>query len=153
MMDKIIDKIEIYHLLNYLIPGIVFYYFYINIGFADFLVNNNSIFSSCFFYFLGLFLSRIGSLFIEPILIKLKVIKYKDYKYYLCAERKDIKIKLLQREANQYRTYISMFLILCLMSIYRCFVDICYIKYILLIFAFFIVFVFSYIKQINYIIE
>ncbi len=70
-------------------------------------------------YFIGLIISRIGSLVIEPLLSKMKFIKYAPYAEYLKAEQKDPKIKILLEKNNMYRTMISLLVSILLVKLYE----------------------------------
>jgi len=117
-MNELIQKLSSYNLFNYLLPGIVFavlakHLFLFNI------VQEN-IFEGIFiYYFVGLIISRIGSLTIEPFLKMLKVIKFVDYKKYAEAAKLDDKIELMSEINNMYRTIISVFTCLILIKLYK----------------------------------
>jgi uncharacterized membrane protein len=64
-------------------------------------------------------ISRIGSIFIEPILRKSKIVKFSDYEKFISASKRDEKIELFSEINNMYRTFISMFVILLLIVIYE----------------------------------
>jgi sterol desaturase/sphingolipid hydroxylase (fatty acid hydroxylase superfamily) len=71
------------------------------------------------YYFIGLVISRVGSLFIEWFLKKIKFVKYCEHKDFAKAEKQDKKVKLLQETNNMYRTLISMGLLLLLLKLYE----------------------------------
>ena len=152
-MEKIIDNLENYNIINFLIPGVIF------VNILSFLIekelhNDNIGIALVEYYFSGLVLSRIGSIIIKPALSKIKVVKFDNYEKYIKKEDKDEKLKLLQKEANQYRTYISVFTVLSFVEIYNCvFINYLKWKYIILFVAISVLFVMSYKKQINFIIE
>ena len=117
-MDKKKKKIETYHVINYLLPGVVFgiflcYLLEINI------YDSNAAVAVIEYYFTGLVLNRIGSVIIKPILKKFNIIYETDYKKFVNMEKEDEKISLLVREGNQFRTFIATFLILILVEIYN----------------------------------
>lgn len=105
-MDELVKKIDSYHLFNYLVPGVVAtecILWLLNVK-----VDLN-VFSGFFiFYFVGLVISRIGSIIVEPILRTLGVIKFKPYAEYLKASKKDDRLELMSQENNAYRTYVAM---------------------------------------------
>jgi amino acid permease len=70
------------------------------------------------YYFVGLIVSRFGSLIIEPFLKKIKFLNFSDYKDFLKASAKDGKIEILSEENNMYRTFIATFLLLGLVKLY-----------------------------------
>lgn len=152
-MEKIIEKIEVYHFINYLLPGIIFGTVFTEIIQKNYF-NDNIVISIIEYYFVGLVLSRIGSIIIKPILEKLKIITCeKDYQQYICCCKTDNKVELLQREANQYRTYIAVFLCLTILEIYYSIVNKIFCKISILFLALTILFVLSYRKQLKFVLE
>lgn len=59
------------------------------------------------FYFVGMVISRIGSLIIEPICIKLRFVTYTNYELFLEACKSDSKIDALLEVNNIYRTFLA----------------------------------------------
>lgn len=114
-MEEIIKKMENYNIFNYLLPAIIFnvcckYYIWLEIVKSD-----NLLVELFIYYFIGLVLSRIGSLIIKPLLWKLKILKENDSsvcKDFYNAEKEDIKINILFTDYNMYRTFIATFLVL-----------------------------------------
>ena len=114
-MEHFFNKLENYNILNYILPAIVFDIgcrYYINIK----LIPTDNIFISIFiYYFLGLVISRIGSLIIKPLLWKLKILNRKyssECTDFYNAEEKDAKIKILFTDYNMYRNFIATFFLL-----------------------------------------
>src|SRR5882724_6192936 len=105
-MTEIINKITSYNLFNYLVPGVLF------AAFVDYftiypLIQDNLIIGAFVYYFLGLVVSRFGSLVIEPVLKKISFLKFDPY------------IELFSEENNMYRTFISLFVLLILLKTYE----------------------------------
>ena len=72
-MEVLLEKISSYNILNNLIPGAIFTFafkFLYVINMDDYSVIEKLI----LYYFIGMILSRIGSLIIEPLFIKLKIV-------------------------------------------------------------------------------
>ena len=114
MVDTIIEKFSSYNILNYILPGIVFSIFS-NKVFVFSLTSNNILENVFLYYFYGLILSRIGSLVVEPIFKKIKLITFAKYEDYIEAEKKDEKLSVLSESNNMYRTLISTFITLLLL--------------------------------------
>lgn len=152
-MDGFWEKISSYNIFNNLFPGAFFIYFLERAIPAD-LSGNDIVKSVILYYFVGLVIGRIGSLFLEPILKLVKLIRFSSYEDYLAACAKDSKIETLLEVANMYRTLFSMSLIL-LASFYVVshFVGAGYglSKFISLCLV--IIFIVSYIKQIKYVVK
>tara|TARA_B100001146_G_scaffold223320_1_gene237697 strand:- start:2545 stop:3030 length:486 start_codon:yes stop_codon:yes gene_type:complete len=153
-MKEIIDKISSYNLFNYLFPGIIFVVLLGEITSFD-LIKEDFFIGAFLYYFIGLVISRFGSLVISPILKKLNFIKFADYKDYVFACDKDDKIELFSEINNMYRTLISLFILLLLSKLYEMvsvWLQISQtLSYILLIFVLLFLFLFSYRKQTDFV--
>lgn len=69
-------------------------------------------------YFIGLTVSRVGSVIVEPFLKKIKVLKFREYSDFITASQKDEKINTLSEQNNMYRTIVSMLVIMWLLKVY-----------------------------------
>ncbi len=116
-MDKFLDKLSSYNLLNNLIPGSIFCYLLQYICSIN-IINSSTVENFFIYYFVGMVLSRIGSIFIEPLAKKLKLITYTDYNDYIVASKIDNKIDVLLETSNLYRTIISIGLLIIVIKIY-----------------------------------
>ena len=153
-VDKILDKLSSYNIFNYLFPGVVFCVIadsYLAIP----LLQDSIINGLILYYFIGLVISRFGSIVIEPILKKTSIIKFSDYQNYIKAAKEDPKIELLSESNNTYRTLLSALLILCISAIGVQFVQtypglLGFVKYSILP-GLVLLFGFSYKKQTEYI--
>jgi hypothetical protein len=104
-------------------------------------------------YFLGLVISRVSSIIIEPLLKKIKFVKFAEYKDFVLASESDKKIELLSESNNMYRVFISLFFVLIIIILYEIFLQdifVGYTSYIVMI-GLLILFLFSYRKQTSYI--
>ena len=63
-------------------------------------------------YFSGMTLSRIGSVIIEPLFKKMKLVKYANYKDFLKAEAVDPKVSNLLEDNNMFRTFVATFCVM-----------------------------------------
>ena len=87
-MKEFIDKISSYNIFNYLLPGILF----VGLGkeITSFsLVQSNLLIGLFLYYFIGLIISRLGSLTLEPLLKWIKFVKFAPYEDYA----KSIKVR------------------------------------------------------------
>lgn len=102
----ILDKLSSYQLFNYFFPGILWVnaieYFTI-ISFP----NEDILLRLFIYYFVGLIISRFGSLVVEYFYKGFGWVIYSDYGNYLKAESKDQKLSTLSAENNTYRTLLS----------------------------------------------
>jgi hypothetical protein len=116
-MNELLNKITSYNVFNYLLPGIVFAIFAGEI--IHYPIVQSDIFTGAFlYYFLGLVVSRFGSLIVEPLLKALSFVKFEDYKDYVDAAKKDAKIDVLSEVNNTYRSLASLFGLLLLLKLY-----------------------------------
>lgn len=106
-MEELIKKLTSYNLFNNLFPGILF------VGLAKVLwdlsfIQDNILIGIFYYYFIGMIISRIGSLIIEPILKRIKIITFLEYKRFVFASKKDEKIEILSETNNMIRTIVAL---------------------------------------------
>lgn len=153
-MKEVLDKISSYNLFNYLLPGILFIFIADNLTSYSFW-QENLIIGAFLAYFVGLVISRFGSLIVEPILKKVSFLKFSDYEAFISTSKKDPKIELLSESNNMYRTISAMLILVVLVKIS----ELIELKYpilknlnpYLLIALLLIMFLYSYKKQTEYI--
>lgn len=117
-MKEFLDKLASYHLFNYLLPGGLFVFLankFVNID----LYQTDIVFGLFLYYFIGLVISRIGSLILEPFLRRSKFVAFADYKDFVYASKIDLKIEQILEVNNMYRTLFTLFLVLFLMKLYK----------------------------------
>ena len=107
-MKDILEKISSYNLFNYLLPGVIFAFLgqrleIIALPKADIVV------LAFLYYFIGMTVSRVGSLFMEPVFKRFKIVAYSPYADYLKASEKDPKMASMIEANNTYRTLASTF--------------------------------------------
>lgn len=121
-MNDLVRLVDEYKIFNYLVPGIITSFslgdgtFYEKIAKQDVLVE--------FFmlYFVGLVASRLGSLFVDGILRKTKIVQFVDYGDYIEAAKRDDKIVKFSQENNMYRTFVATFAVVLIVNFgYRVF--------------------------------
>ncbi len=153
-MKDLTDKIGSYNIFNYLIPGVV-YTVLISKWVRINLIQDDLLIGAFLYYLIGLIISRIGSLFVKPALDFIGFVKDEPYEDFVDASEKDTKIDKLSEVNNTYRTLIALFLSLIItkgiISLYN-FLDITSdLKWILSCLVLFVLFLFSYRKQSNFI--
>lgn len=153
-MKEILEKISSYNLFNYLLPGTVFVFVLSKISSYD-LIQKDLLIGGFLYYFIGLIISRIGSVIIEPVLSKLSFIKFAEYSDFVTYSKVDTKIDVLSESNNMYRTIIALLLCLLLSKLFSWIIKVTGMteiwSYIILILLLLILFLFSYRKQTNYI--
>lgn len=117
-MKELLDKLSSYNIFNFLLPGILFAIIADQITNYS-LIQDDLVLGVFLYYFIGLVISRIGSLFIEPILIRLKMIQYSEYKDFVIASGKDKKLEILLEINNVYRSLCSLFFSLLILAGYE----------------------------------
>lgn len=111
-MDTFFSKLSSYNLLNYLLPGVLFCFFARKFWGFELLQDASDLEKLFIWYFFGLLISRLGSLYVEKFLIKINFIEYAGYSDYLQACRIDNSINDLSEVNNTYRTMLSLGLII-----------------------------------------
>lgn len=115
-LDKFIENLSSYNILNNLFPGAVFCFLSYKLCGVT-LIANNIIENLFVYYFIGMVISRVGSIFIEPVLKKVKFVKISKYSDYVNAITKDPKIDILSETNNIYRTMVSLCIVVALTKI------------------------------------
>lgn len=119
-MKELLDKLSSYNIFNYLLPGVLFTVILKALTEYDF-TQENILIGAFVYYFIGLIVSRIGSLVIEPILKKIKFLKFSKYSDFITASKKDIKIEVLSEVNNMYRTICSLLLLTFILKLFEWF--------------------------------
>lgn len=153
-MKDILNKLSSYNIFNYLFPGIIFVVIAEIFTQYSFIIDD-IILGLFFYYFIGLVISRFGSIVIESLLKKLSILEFASYDDFVSASKKDEKIEILSEVNNMYRTLCSAVTLLLLLKIYEYFeaklpflIDV---NLYIILFLLLITFLFSYRKQTNYI--
>ena len=153
-MESFLEKISSYNIFNYLFPGVLFVIIASRLTDYNF-VQEDNLLGAFLYYFIGMVISRFGSVIIEPILKKVNFLKFREYNKYVSASKKDSKLELLSEVNNTYRTLNSMMISLLILKIYNSletkFEFNNSVSLIILSILVFILFIFSYRKQTNYI--
>jgi hypothetical protein len=153
-MTELLDKISSYNLFNYLLPGVLFAVIASKLTHYSFL-GYEVVAAAFLYYFIGLVVSRFGSLVIEPLLKFTGFVKFAEYKNFVAASKKDPKIELLSEVNNTYRTLCALFVLLLLLKLYEQlgvrwpFLERFYV--IVLIVLLLVTFAFAYRKQTEYV--
>lgn len=116
-MKEIIDRLTSYNIFNYLLPGTIF------MGLGDTLtsyslIQDNILIALFLYYFIGLIISRIGSLTLEPLLKWINFVKFAPYEDFVKASKLDPKIEIFSEQNNMYRSLCMLSIALILLKIY-----------------------------------
>lgn len=102
-MKELLDKLSSYNIFNYLLPGVLFAVFIENFTTVK-ILHLNILVGVFVYYFLGLVVSRVGSLILEPALLRLGIIAHEPYDEFIRTSKIDVKLELLSETNNMYRT-------------------------------------------------
>lgn len=155
-MDKVLDKISEYEIVNNLVPGSIYLFFLIH--FCDVQFDEEDVLQMIVIsFFFGVLIGRTGSLIFEPLMRKFKLIKFVEYAAFINAEKKDDKIQILLKGANMYRSFMSMMFYIIITKLFYIWIIKCpnikdMVFWIALI-ATIIIFLVAYIKQSNTLIK
>ncbi len=106
-MKEIIEKISSYNLFNYLLPGTVYVGVIRKTTKID-VLDDDILVTAFLCYFIGMIISRVGSLLIEPLLRQTGFLKFKEYEDYIEASKRDEKINTLSEQNNTFRSITAM---------------------------------------------
>lgn len=155
-MNEWLTKLSSYNILNNIFPGAIFCFIGSNITNYN-LIPQDIISALFFYYFIGMIISRIGSLVVEKFLRWIKFVIFASYNDYIAASKKDAFLKIMSETNNIYRTIISLVLSLIMLKTYsvieqkHCIYPV--VKYIICAVLLLIIFIFAYRKQTNMIRE
>jgi len=116
-MTDLLAKLSSYNLFNYLFPGVIFAILARETTGYQF-VQKDIVMGVFLYYFMGMVVSRFGSLIIGPMLKSLSFVKFENYKAFVVASKKDPQIEVLSETNNTYRTLCSLFSLLLLLKVY-----------------------------------
>lgn len=153
-MKDLIDKIGSYNIFNYLIPGVAYAVLISKWENID-LVQDDVLTGAFLYYLIGLIISRLGSLFVKPFLDFVGFVKDEPNEDFVDASEKDSKIDELSEVNNTYRTLIALFLSLIItegvITLYDYFKLSSDLKWVLSCIWLFVLLLFAYRKQSNFI--
>lgn len=110
-MSSIFEKLGSYQILTNLLPG-AFFAFTLKLLFGLDLPTENYGEEIVLYYFIGLIVNRIGSIILEPLLIKIKFVNYSPYSDFVNASTRDPKIDTLSEMNNYTRSLLTCTLLL-----------------------------------------
>jgi Na+-transporting methylmalonyl-CoA/oxaloacetate decarboxylase gamma subunit len=155
-MDQLLSKLESYRIFNYLFPGSIFIFACEVFGIYKFNVENLIVLAFVA-YFLGMTISRVGSLILEKPLEYIGFIKKSSYDQFITAEKEDEKISKLVEEANTYRTIVATALMIGLASLAKSLLENGMITIrtlnIGIVVAVLSIYIFAYRKQVKYVVK
>jgi len=116
-MTDLLNKISSYNLFNNLLPGILSVVLIKH--FVGYNLEQENIFIGLFlYYFIGMTISRISSILIEPILKFLKFVSFRNYKQFIEASKEDDKLDIFVETNNMFRVLFTMLFLTLVTKIY-----------------------------------
>ena len=104
-MKELLKALTSYQIFNNLFPGALMGYWLAEV--TTFELSADILTNAFIFYFLGMIVSRIGSVVIEPVLVKME--SHRPYEEYVEASVKDEMLPVLSETNNTYRSVIALF--------------------------------------------
>ncbi len=153
-MKDLLDKLSSYNVFNYLLPGIIFVV--LSKAFTSYSFEQKDVILGAFlYYFIGLVISRVGSLLVEPVLRKIHFVQFAEYSEFVSASHKDEKLNILSETNNMYRTFCALFLMILILKLYEkvtmAFPDASHWSRHVVIVGLLIIFLWAYRKQTQYV--
>lgn len=148
-LKMLAEKLSTYRFFNFIIPGAVF------LGFLKFhevviIFDENIWWFLLASYFSGIVISRFGSVVVEGLMKKLKVLKDYDVKKYITKQRDSMLVGTMLELANTYRTFCALGVIIFVFTVitFPCERRTAY--YVVIELGFVILFLYSFHKQYKY---
>lgn len=105
-MNEVVSKFSSYNIFNYLVPGAILCLLLHERRLLD-LDAVDLAAKLVVFYVVGMAVSRVGSLIVDPVLKRAKLIPRSNYTDYVRATAHDDKVSVLLETSNTYRTMTS----------------------------------------------
>ena len=110
-MKAILEKLSAYSILGYLLPGSLFVILGERLTSFS-LIQRSWIAGIVLYYFIGLVISRVGTLIVQPVLERIGFVTEPPYEDYLEASGSDSRIDILSARNNLFRTLCAMVMML-----------------------------------------
>lgn len=116
-MNDFFNKLSSYNLFNNLLPGILYTILLDHFTVYE-VLQENLLINIFLYYFIGLTISRISSISIEPLLKELKFVTFRDYPLFVKANKEDDKLNILLETSNKFRVLLTMILLVIISKIF-----------------------------------
>ena len=110
-MKAVLEKLSAYSILGYLLPGSLFVILGERLTSFS-LIQRSWVAGIVLYYFIGLVISRVGSLIVKPVLERIGFVKDAPYEDYVEASKSDSRIDILSARNNLFRTLCAMVMML-----------------------------------------
>ena len=155
-MDKIIERLSAYNIFTNLFPGVI-YCFLVDSFLSISLIQEDWLIGLFVYYFIGMVISRTGSLIVEPILEATNFVRYAEYSDYIAASAQDELLPTLLETNNSYRSVLSLLFCIAVTGLWALlstkFPVFAYYSPYTIVLILTVLFLFSYRKQTRYIVS
>ncbi|RKU09414.1 hypothetical protein C6502_12920 [Candidatus Poribacteria bacterium] len=110
-MKAVLEKLSAYHIFGYLLPGSLFVILGERLTSFS-LIQRSWIVGIVLYYFIGLVISRVGTLIVKPVLERIGLVREASYDDYVEASESDSRIDILSAQNNLFRTLCAMVMML-----------------------------------------
>ena len=110
-MKAVLEKLSAYSIFGYLLPGSLFVILGERLTSFS-LIQRSWIVGIVLYYFIGLVISRVGSLVVKPVLERIGLVREVSYNDYLEASESNSRVDILSAQNNLFRTLCAMVMML-----------------------------------------
>ena len=110
-MKAVLEKLSAYHIFSNLLTGFLFVSFGERLTSFS-LIQRSWIVGIVLYYFIGLVISRVGTLIVKPVLERIGLVREASYDDYVEASESDSRIDILSAQNNLFRTLCAMVMML-----------------------------------------
>lgn len=118
VLNDFMKQLSSYNLFNCLLPGVIFV-----VAVERFttivMTPSNLLVAAFVYYFVGMIISRVGSLVLEPALKQVRFVRFAAYSKFVAASKTDSKLEVLSETNNSYRTMLSCALLIGLVVLWE----------------------------------
>ncbi|SRR4030042_2139712 len=153
-IKELVERLSSYNLFNYFFPGLIFVIILRETTSFD-LYQDDFLIGAFLYYFIGMVISRVGSIVVESLLWKTGFVKKINIPKLIGLIQTNNKLELLYEVSNVYRTVTATFLILVFIKCYDIIknqsFDFCNLCQVLFGILLFVLFLFAFRKQNEYV--
>lgn len=106
-MEKFLESLSSFNIFTNLVPGVVLVFLMRSFTSVD-LFQQDILFGLVVYYFIGMLVSRVGSLILEPIFKRFGMIQFADHAAYVRSSKSDTLVQILLETANTFRSMLAV---------------------------------------------
>lgn len=153
-LKQILERLSQYNIVTNILPGAILCIILKYLVGYDLFFTGEWLLLGILFYFVGVINNRVGAVIIRPFFKWIHFIKPKPYSEYVRAEKKDVKLLTITTESSVFRSYVAVCFLSLLSILYKTIAEHCSFianhTVLILLILLFILFAFSYRKQVKY---